>query len=563
MLFSDPLVIYWLMSIKDAQLPSRRDINFPRLKSDDEFEELALDLCRLEWNDPYASDRHGRSGQGQDGVDIYGHPSDRNGANCGAQCKLRTGGKQPSEAEIEAEVQRARNFTPPLELLILITDAPRDVNTQKIVRAISEREQKAGRFEVTIWFWDSICQRIAARPSIIINYFHDLLTPLTTAAEAERLVDIPIYMLSTCIEASNVRTQLEEALELRGIQLCSPKRSSPGVDSEPDGVLFQYLRDDEIYLHRLAAQVLPHAGKSYPTYISLLTEQQPLFLQLFTDLGGHPEGLHLLNRSFPVNENARAILQQVFNYGYRRRGSLSTIDLSIRSDNTPPRSTLLDINWEAHDSPAHLPGESEWQFNLFPALEDVRRVVAQQGDRCLVQFRSVLQLPAALAVGYTFNIRLARLGVWARDTGVSDFRQQYWRSDGPAGDILLSQNWIQVPSPTARSVVVELANGRNIHASVEAYATQSNLNADAWLQIGHEKTDPRLLRIDEDCAVAYANQVGQIFRDIQQNGITDFHLFLCMPSALAILVGQRLQACGRIHLYWYTNPTYQYAFTLR
>jgi hypothetical protein len=62
--------------------------------------------------------------------------------------------------------------------------------------------------------------------------------------------------------------------------------------------------------------------------------------------------------------------------------------------------------------------------------------------------------------------------------------------------------------------------------------------------------------------VAYANQVGQTLRDVQQNGITDFHLFLCMPSALAILVGQRLQACGRIHLYWYSNPTYQYAFTL-
>lgn len=544
-------------------MPTRLDTNFPRLKSDDEFENLSLDLCRLEWGDPYASDRHGRSGQGQDGVDIFGHPVDRHGANCGAQCKLRTGDKQPSEADIEDEVQRARNFTPPLELLILITDAPRDVNTQKIVREISEREQRAGRFEVTIWFWDSICQRIAARPSIILKYFHDLLTTLTTATEAERLVDVPVHMVSTCIDDNGNCTLLDEALELRGIQIFTSKRPSMGNNSEPDGVLFQHLRDDEIHLNRLAAQVLPHSGKAYSTFVTLLPEQQSIFLQLFTDLGGKTEGLHLLSRNSPVNETARSIFQQVFEYGYHRRGSLATIDLSIRGDSTCPRSTLLDINWESRISSSCLPGELEWHSSLMPALEDVRRVVTQQGDRCLVQFRSVLQLPAAFAVGYTFNIRLSRVGVWARETGVSDFRQQYWHSDAQVGDIFLSQNWIQSPSSNARSVIIELANGRNIHASVETYASQIHLIPDAWLQIGHEKTDPRLSSIDEDCAVAYANRVGQILRDVQQNGITDFHLFLCMPSALAILVGQRLQACGRIHLYWYSNPTYQYAFTLQ
>lgn len=544
-------------------MPTRRDTNFPRLKSDDEFEDLALDLCRLEWDDPYASDRNGRSGQSQDGVDIFGHPSDRHGANCGAQCKLRTGDKQPNESDIEAEVQQARKFTPPLKLLILITDAPRDVNTQKIVRRISEREQKAGGFEVAMWFWDSICQRIAAHPSIIIKYFHEYLTLLTTAPEAERLVDFPVHMVSAFIDSNCPLTSLDEALELRGIRMLAPKSLPTGNRIEPDGVLFQYMRDDEIHLHRLAAQVLLYAGKGHPTFITLLPEQQAHFLQLFADLGGQAENLHLLNRNLPVNENARTIFQRVFDYGYHRRGSLSTIDLSIRSDTTQPRSALLDINWESRISPPRLPNESEWQANLIPALEDVRRVVSQHGDCSLVQFRSVLQLPAAFAVGYTFNIRLARLGVWARETGISDFRQQYWRSDAQAGDIQVSQNWILAPSLTTRSIIVELANGRNFHSSVESFVDLTNLSTNGWLQIGHEKTDPRLQRIDEDCAVAFANRVGQILRDVQQTGITDFHLFLCMPSALAILVGQRLQACGRIHLYWYTNPTYQYAFTLQ
>lgn len=544
-------------------MPTRLDTNFPRLKSDDEFENLSLDLCRLEWDDPYATDRHGRSGQVQNGVDIFGHPTDHRGGNYGAQCKLRTGDKQPSKTDIENEVRRARKFTPQLDLLILITDAPRDVNTQKHVSEISSREQKAGRFQVTIWFWDSICQRIAARPSIIIKYFHDWLTPLTTTIEAERLVDIPVHIVSTCVDGVENSTQLDEALELRGVRVFSTNCLPLGYKSEPDGVLFQYLGNDEIHMNRLAALVLPHVGKAYPIFVTLLPKQQPRFLELLKDLGGQIESLHLLNRNSSTNETARTIFDQAFDFGYHRRGSLSTVDLSIRSDNARPCSTLLDINWGSKISPSTFPSESEWISNLLPALEDIHRVVAQQGDRCLVQFRSVLQLPASFAVGYTFNIRSTRLGVWARETGVSDFRQQYWRSDVTADDIVLSKNWIHAPSSTAQSAIVELSNGRNIHAAVASYASQVNLSADAWLQIGSENTDPRLQRIDEDSAVAYANQIGQTLRDVQQNGITDFHLFLCMPSALAILVGQRLQACGRIHLYWYANPTYQYAFSLQ
>jgi hypothetical protein len=44
--------------------------------------------------------------------------------------------------------------------------------------------------------------------------------------------------------------------------------------------------------------------------------------------------------------------------------------------------------------------------------------------------------------------------------------------------------------------------------------------------------------------------------------VTDIHVFARLPSALAVLIGQRFEACGRIHLYWFNNPTYQFAFTL-
>jgi len=68
--------------------------------------------------------------------------------------------------------------------------------------------------------------------------------------------------------------------------------------------------------------------------------------------------------------------------------------------------------------------------------------------------------------------------------------------------------------------------------------------------------------IEESLAVAFANRIGQFARQLNGQGITDIHLFARVPSALAVLIGQRLYACGRIHLYWFDNPSYRFAFVL-
>lgn len=70
-------------------MPTRLNTNFPRPTDPDEFEKLVRGICALEWDDLY-TEKHGRHGQKQTGVDVYGRPTDRAGVYCGAQCKLRT-----------------------------------------------------------------------------------------------------------------------------------------------------------------------------------------------------------------------------------------------------------------------------------------------------------------------------------------------------------------------------------------------------------------------------------------------------------------------------------------
>jgi hypothetical protein len=199
-----------------------------------------------------------------------------------------------------------------------------------------------------------------------------------------------------------------------------------------------------------------------------------------------------------------------------------------------------------------------------PALQAVTQKILNQGDKTRIQINSQLPLPAAIVLGFCFNIRVARVGVWARKPGVSDFKQQFWLSDGDSADVTYTPKWVKPPHNKSRSAIVELVTHGDIHDDVETFATESNLTVDAWLQVHLvDKKGQTLPNIDEGHAVAYANQVGRILRQLKADGVKDFHLFACMPSALGIFVGQRLQACGRIHLYWFDNPTYRFAFTLK
>ena len=84
----------------------------PPPKSWDEFEDICANLFGEEWNDRHTT-RYGRSGERQNGVDIYGRPTESGYA--GVQCK----GKRnwpPSEltkSQIDEEVEKAKAFSPP------------------------------------------------------------------------------------------------------------------------------------------------------------------------------------------------------------------------------------------------------------------------------------------------------------------------------------------------------------------------------------------------------------------------------------------------------------------
>ena len=149
-----------------------RYFDLPPPKNWQDFEELCHTLWELEWDCPNIQ-RHGRSGQNQRGVDIFGLPRGGSGY-CGIQCKLKSssvGSNALTSAELEHEVSQAKKFRPQLEHLTVATTAAADTKIQAAAREISDRNAAAGLFRVDVLAWPEILARLFKHDELLNRYY--------------------------------------------------------------------------------------------------------------------------------------------------------------------------------------------------------------------------------------------------------------------------------------------------------------------------------------------------------------------------------------------------------
>lgn len=120
---------------------------------------------------------HGRSGQAQQGVDIYGH----NNGDCeysGVQCKRYD---TISETIIDDEIHNAKAFQPQLKHLIIATTAQRDAKIEKIVRQKDVENRQKRLFGISIVEWEDIVDILEQNPPLL-NWYENSIgigTPKT------------------------------------------------------------------------------------------------------------------------------------------------------------------------------------------------------------------------------------------------------------------------------------------------------------------------------------------------------------------------------------------------
>lgn len=216
-------------------MPTIPQGELPRPKSWDEFEDIVWDLYARAWDDPNAQ-RCGRSGQAQQGVDIYGQPSHLTGGYAGVQCKRYEPGKL-TQSVIEAEIAKAETFDPPLAEYTIATTHPRDATVQRVIRDLNKERTKKSQFPLHIVFWEDICSQLLHPDNrdLLRKHYGDWLSadfatrPTPTAEECreleraylKRVADECHYLYTEGVD--RVRAELTEVfVMLQAVQ--SPRR---------------------------------------------------------------------------------------------------------------------------------------------------------------------------------------------------------------------------------------------------------------------------------------------------------------------------------------------------
>jgi hypothetical protein len=138
------------------------------------FEDFCCDLWKATWQSP-TTQKHGRKGQAQLGVDVFGIPSGGQSYQ-GVQCKCRSNflGSELTEDDITHEVNEAKKFKPQLEHLIIATTARSDINLQAFARALTQKNIEQGLFSVTVLGWRELLLMLDEHDAVAKKYFPNM-----------------------------------------------------------------------------------------------------------------------------------------------------------------------------------------------------------------------------------------------------------------------------------------------------------------------------------------------------------------------------------------------------
>ncbi|SDX17760.1 hypothetical protein SAMN05216317_1543 [Nitrosomonas eutropha] len=152
-------------------MPTITNSRLPAPNGWDKFE----DICRSAFALRLANQnlaRHGRQGQKQNGVDIYG--VDSVGYMIGVQCKNTIAGI--TENLVRSECAKAEDFSPTLSELYIATTADRDAKIQGFARIFSDERRKQNLFPVHIVFWPDITSDLGRDESVVRQHYPQFFT---------------------------------------------------------------------------------------------------------------------------------------------------------------------------------------------------------------------------------------------------------------------------------------------------------------------------------------------------------------------------------------------------
>lgn len=227
---------------------SRYDIPAPANWQD--FELLCWKLWKAIWDDPNTQ-RNGRQGQPQAGVDVFGV---KNGRHWGVQCKQSShlSNSSFSEEDLLAEVRKATTFEPPLGGFIVATTRPRDQAIQAAARRITADHAERNLFSLHVHHWEDILALLDEHPDVYRECYPDLVL-----RSIERLQVAPEVVQSIAAAIGVGPPRLERGLANTSVsEVSAGEIAEIGPPRSPLDSIISTYRDLIRTAPRLAAQNL-------------------------------------------------------------------------------------------------------------------------------------------------------------------------------------------------------------------------------------------------------------------------------------------------------------------
>jgi tetratricopeptide (TPR) repeat protein len=170
-------------------MPTRVDYPIPLPPTWEAFENLCRDLWAEEWEDSNTQ-KNGRQGQAQKGVDIFGQPQKKYWAGVQAKEKDQLAAQTISIIELHKEVENAKGFEPKLKEYIIATTGPRDATVQEEARKITEEHKKKDLFDVYVYCWEDIERLIKKHQNVYRLHYPQHFPDLDAVEElTEKIIE--------------------------------------------------------------------------------------------------------------------------------------------------------------------------------------------------------------------------------------------------------------------------------------------------------------------------------------------------------------------------------------
>ncbi|MCK4407264.1 MAG: hypothetical protein KAV44_06285 [Bacteroidales bacterium] len=162
-----------------------------------DFESLCKKLWGEIWKCPEIK-KNGRTGQKQHGVDIYGIPKGES-EYYGIQCKGKDDYTNATltEKEVDAEIEKAKSFSPKLKKFYFATTANKDSSIEEYIRIKDLESRKLGLFEIHLFSWKDLVDLIEENKRTFdwfvknINYKTSFSVAVTFQDDSNKLVFAP------------------------------------------------------------------------------------------------------------------------------------------------------------------------------------------------------------------------------------------------------------------------------------------------------------------------------------------------------------------------------------